>query len=393
MDNPIFPNIWNKFILNKKDSYFLSKIQVFWFFFTGRNEKAIQKLLEIIQDNRFSYRLLFVESEKLIDFQVYEETKYYLESVAENVKNKQEEEKLFFLLAKCCYGQGLVDDALKYIEKAIKLDSNKISYWNLKADCLLEFGDWEGAVMSLNKSLRASPGKAETVFRLGNIYLYHGEYSEALNCFSGCCKLKPSNPHYWEMKAEMHLKFNEIELACQSFQKAVRYGGNIELISRLAYCYAQQGKLKKAKKLFEKVLKYEPVNFDALCNLGGLYQNQGNNEQAYKYLKKAYLINSEDHILLNNLGYTSFSLGRTRKAIEYYKGALKIKPNDTIVLYNLGVCYAQKGKWEEGIRTIEKLLSLDPDNSEGWALLGNMYEKAAKYATAVDCYNKSLGLA
>lgn len=386
MYNPLLTDIQNIKLLKNK-SYLQNKIQTKWFLLTGKDRKAIDNIIRSINQDLTKFKI--IEVKKLVEFRAYEEARAYC---AQFLNNMEYIEEVMFILAQCDYGQGLIEDALIYIEKCLDYDSNKIDYWNLKADCLLEMGDWEAAATCLNTALRTSPANAEVIFRLGTIYLYHGQNKHALDCFSGCCKLKPFNSNYLEMKAELLVKLNKNELAIKYFQKAFRWGGNIEILPRLAYCYANNNQCKKAVQLLHKVLNYDANHYDALCNLGYLYESLGKYQQAYKLLKKAYTLNCNDPVLLNNLGYTSNSIGRSRKAIDYYKSALRIDPSDPIVLYNLGMLYYQIGKWQEAVTILKKLLKVHPEYLEGWALLGNVYEQLSEISMAVDCYNKYLQL-
>lgn len=389
MDNLLGTTVDNKKLPRGN---FFKRIQLGWWLRKGNEQKVIDNLLLFLNKDTLTQNLNLKEVKKLIDCQIYNETLDYLEEASLHYENNQKWGEILFLQARCYQGLGYLDETLKKIELALQLEPNSSTYWNLKADCLLELGEWKAAVTCLNKSLRSSPGNADTIYRLGSIFLLHGEYGEALNCFSGCCKLKPFNPEYWEMKAEMLLKLNQIPAACESFSKAAKYSGQIRLLSCLAYCYAKTGQVKKSKKLLLKVLKEEPDNYDALCNLAGIYHKLNKDDQAYKLLKKAYTINKNDPLLLNNLGFICCRLGRSRKAVDYYNQALSLSPSDKIVLYNLGVCLYKKGIWEEARGLLEKLISIDSNNTDAWTLLGNVYEQLSKHKIAVDCFNRSLGL-
>ncbi|MGI6449728.1 MAG: tetratricopeptide repeat protein [Desulfitobacteriia bacterium] len=392
MDNPLISTLQDKIQL-KDRTQVLRRVRLNWWLYQSNESKVIEKLLSTLNHALLPQKIYLDEAKKLIDYQVYQQTRDYLEEALQHYPNKSQLGQIHFLLARCCQGLGNLEDALDHLRNALEWEPSKSEYWNLQADCLLELGEWQEAITCLNKSLRSSPRDADTIYRLGSIYLFHGEYGEALNCFNGCCELKPYNPEYWEIKAEILLKLDKLTAASECFQKAIRYGGNTHLMARLAYCYAENGDLKRAKKIFQKVLKTEPDNFEALCNLGGIYHKHGKDEQAYKLLKKAYLQNCNDAMLLNNLGYVCFRLGRSRKAIEYYNQALAISPTNEIILYNLGACYYEKGLWEEARATLEKILRSNKHNSAAWILLGNVYEQLAKPKLAVDCFNKSLGLA
>lgn len=392
MQNPVMVPLQNKRSIFDKLNI-VKRIQLSLLMSKRNDPKVIPELLAALNSDSGPEHICLAEVKGLMDCNVYHESSEYLEYVLSWYEGQEHLRDIYFLLARCYLGQGLINQALSRLDRILSSYPNDSELWNLKADCLLELGEWQDGITCLNKALRSSPSDAETIYRLGSIYLFHGEYGEALNCFSGCCKLKPFNPDYWEMKAEMLLKLDRLLAACECFNKAVRYGGSIHCMTRLAYCYAKLGQVQKAQKLFAKVLKYEPDHFDALCNLASLYQEMGKGEQAYKLLKKAYTLNCNDPLLLNNLGFVSFALGRSRKAVEYYQEALKIKPDDNIVLYNLGACLADKGRWEEACETLERLILVDKTNSNAWILLGNIYEQLSNHQMAVDCFNKSLGLA
>jgi tetratricopeptide (TPR) repeat protein len=394
-----FINMMNPSTASTQNRSFKDKIPIFrrvqfnWWLNQGEEKKVIENLQRFLDKETLPQVLNLTEAEKLINYHVFEETRDYLTEALKYNHSSAVLAKIYYLLARVCHGLGNIAEALTWLSSAVELQPNNSDYWNLQADCYLELGQWENAIDSLNKSLRSSPGDAETIYRLGSIYLFHGEYGEALNCFSGCCKLDPFNPNYWEMKAEMLLHLNQMEAACECFRKAIKFNGELYLSTRLAYCYAETGELKKAKKLLTNVLKAQPDDYEALCNLASIYHKLNGNEQAYKLMKKAYAINCNDPLLLNNLAYISYKMGRFRKAIEYYRAALKLQPNDSTVLYNLSVCQSEKGLWEEAKNTLEKLTANDKNNRDAWALLGNVYEKLARPQLAVDCFNRSLGLA
>ena len=371
----------------------IKRIKLDWLLYKGENSKAIDELVSMIEKKEHLGKDYLYEIKKLIDMKVYKEAQVYLESMLEYKHKTEQLGEIYYLLARCLHGQGYVEEALKHIECALQLQPYNSSFFNLQADCFLELGEWEKATNCLNQSLRSSPTDAESIYRLGTIYQFHGEYSEALNCFNGCCKLKPFNPDYWEMKGEMLLKNNLVNAAASCFHKAVKYGGRVQIFIRLAYCYAKSGQLKKSQKLLQRVLKNDPDDYDALCNLAAVYHKLDKSDQAYKLLQKAYVLNCNDPLLLNNFGYISHSLGRNRKAIELLNKALMTNPDDIVALYNLGVCYAKTGQFEEARNVLEHLTSLDKGNKNAWILLGNVCEQLYDYNSAVDCFNISLGLA
>ncbi len=388
MSHPLTSNVISKGSNESYSSWWLEfqAFQAKWF---GKTEEAIERTVLLLNHN--SPKTRFSEVRFLLKVQAYQEAREYLEVINRETKENQAEVKI--LLAKCYLGMGFLAEAKVLIEETLVIEPEKAEYWDLMADCLLEQGDWRVAILALDNSMKAAPKKAETIFRLGMIYAYHGENLEALRCFQGCCQLRPRHAPYWEMKAEIHLQLEQIPQASRSYERALRMGINPDLAARLAYCYIHLDKIKKGIKYYELVLKHEPDHYDALCNLAAVYQNQGRSIEALNLLERALNIYPNDAVLLNNLAYTLVHLGRTRRAIETYHSALKLAPDNPLIIYNLSVCLVRKGSWEEGIETLTKLLEINPHHSEGWALLGNIYDQIAQYDIAIDCFNKSMNLA
>jgi tetratricopeptide (TPR) repeat protein len=357
--------------------------------FTGKEDKSLAHWLKHLKQD--SDKPLFNAVQQVIEHQAYQEARDYLESIVGKFPKFDGEVQL--LLARCYYNQGLIAEALGILHLILNSEPEKSEYLELQADCLLEQGDWQGAIDSLNKAIRTNPKNVLTIFRMGTIYSYHGEHLEALRCFQGCCELKPRHSMYWEMKGETHLQLEQILQAAQSFEKALRYSYEPDLAARLAYCYIQMNQSKKGISLYRQVLKHDPDHYDALCNLAAVYQNQGRSLEALNLQEKAYLLYPNDPILLNNMAYTMLQLGRSRKATEYYHEALKLAQSHPLILYNLAVCHVQRGNWESGIETLNQLLDIHNSNSEGWALLGNIYEQTSHHELAIDCFNRALKLA
>ncbi|NMA69532.1 MAG: tetratricopeptide repeat protein [Desulfitobacterium sp.] len=366
-----------------------TRFKIISYFLIGNENKSLEFWLNLL--NQEEDKPLLEVVKKIIQLEAYQEARDYLDRIWGRFPEKEGE--IQYLLACCYYGQGLIQEGLTCLQKALSIEPGRGEYLELQADCLLEIEDWRGAVNSLNQAIRTNPKKVENIYRLGTIYAYHGENLEALRCFQGCCELKPHNHIYWEMKGETHLQLEQIPQAIHAFEKALRFGENDDLRARLAYCYVQVNQLKKGIRFYRQVLKHDPAHYDSLCNLAAIYQNMDKSLEALKLQELAYNQCQTDPILLNNMAYTLVHLGRSRKAAEYYQEALTLAKGNPLILYNLAVCHVQKGNWEKGMETLEELLKIAPDHTEGWILLGNIYENLSEYQVAIDCFNRALKLA
>lgn len=385
----MFPLTTPRKVSWQRKSSWITRFENWSLKFSGNLEKSIRNWLQLLERESSRPQLQIVQN--LIAHGVFQEARDYLEKFI-GLDDSQDAE-LYYLQARCFVAQGLINEAAEGISKALDREPYNAAFLELQADIELEQGNWQAAIEVLNKAIRTNPQNTDMLFRLGTIYTYHGDHLEALRCYQGCCEIKPRRAEYWEMKAESHLQLKQMAQAAFSFDRALRYFVNPDIVARLAYCYVQLNELKKGIHYFKMVLKYEPDHYDAICNLAAVYQNMGQSLEALHFQEKAYSLCKNDPILLNNMAYTLVQLGRSRKATEYYQEALKLTQENTLILYNLAVCHAQKGNWEAGIDTLERLLEIEPEHSEAWALLGNIYEQRSEYEQAIDCFNRSLKLA
>jgi len=66
--------------------------------------------------------------------------------------------------------------------------------------------------------------------------------------------------------------------------------------------FHKSGKLDKAKKIYEKIIKKDPNNFEVINLLGIISLQLKNYNEAIILINKAININPDHHALYNNLG-------------------------------------------------------------------------------------------
>ena len=86
----------------------------------------------------------------------------------------------------------------------------------------------------------------------------------------------------------------------QSLYLSKKASFNMEF--KKALQYHQSGQLKKAQKIYEKILEINPDHCDSLHLLGVIANQVGNNDMAVKLIGRAIEINSKEAIYYNNIG-------------------------------------------------------------------------------------------
>ena len=155
------------------------------------------------------------------------------------------------------------------------------------------------------------------------------------------------------------------------------------------------GKLQKARKVYNKILKVNPQHTDALHMLGLLEHQSGENDTAIRLLtravdqgppgaelftnlgsalkahgnireaitafRKALALNPRFALAYNNLGNALRAMGETDAAQDAFRQAIGIEQNFSLAHYNLGDLLHTQGRHDEAIVSMRRALALEPD--------------------------------
>ena len=189
----------------------------------------------------------------------------------------------------------------------------------------------------------------------------------------------------------------------------------------------QQGRLREADKLYARVLKAAPDNFDAL-HLSGLAKAQaGQMGDAYRLIAAALKINNrapDAHVNFANVlhalkregealaaleralalkpgdvdilrlrGNALLSLNRAEEALESFDAALKVNPRQPEALANRGTALAALGRAEEALRDFDAALTLAPHHPGALYNRGNALFDLGRPALALEAYDRALARA
>ena len=202
---------------------------------------------------------------------------------------------------------------------------------------------------------------------------------------------------------------------------------NIARALREAVTLQQQGRLREAEKIYTRVLKAAPDQFDALNLLGTIKAQRGQAGEAYRLISAALKVNPRAADAWVNLGIVLHALKRDQEALESFDKALALKPGDADALYERGNTLLALGRAQDALAAFDKVLALLPAHPQarlnrGLALAGlGRHEEAianfeaasatppvspaahynrglslfnlARYAEAVAAYDRALSLA
>ena len=256
-----------------------------------------------------------------------------------------------------------VDNAIKNLETALKIDSTNADYYNLIADYWIIKGNSKPTKEYLDKCLKLHPENTGTLTRLAKLYLYIGKHQEAFNYINEAIKINSGlanpyfikgliyddmgdtlraikqyqtaierNPDFYEVYILLGLKHADLKdtLAISYYKNAIRIKPlSAEAHYDLAMFYQENGYFDRAVNEYDYIINnIDSTNYEAYYNKGYLYlQFSTNYEKSITLFTKAYQLNQNNPNIIYNLGLAYEKNGEKQKAKDFFNKALKILPS------------------------------------------------------------------
>jgi tetratricopeptide (TPR) repeat protein len=123
-----------------------------------------------------------------------------------------------------------------------------------------------------------------------------------------------------------------------------------------ANAYDRANYLEKSVKVFEKILKTDPMSIAVFLNLGGLH-----------YRREMF-----------------------EAAIPFYEKVIRANPKHYQGHYWLAMCYRRRKRYYAAINTLEKIIEFLPTFKDALNLMGECYERIGEGAKAEHYYLKAI---
>jgi tetratricopeptide (TPR) repeat protein len=123
----------------------------------------------------------------------------------------------------------------------------------------------------------------------------------------------------------------------------------------------QQGKLDRAQKICDTLLREHPDYMAALHTLGLIYADKKNYQQALNCLVRAVMLNPHSCSTLTALSGIYLELHASEMAAQTLEQAREINPSDTNVLVTLGEIYRLDREYELAKKAFAEALAIEND--------------------------------
>lgn len=147
--------------------------------------------------------------------------------------------------------------AIARIRSAADLEPDEPRIWWLLGMAVSYTGDYAAEEQFIRRAAELNPNDANTLAALALVTANRGQREEGLALIREAFRLNPFHPEwYW-------VDYGSLLYACNRYEEAIeaflhRREPNVWVLSRLAACYAQLGRMEEAQATVAKVLSLKP---------------------------------------------------------------------------------------------------------------------------------------
>ena len=156
-----------------------------------------------------------------------------------------------------------------------------------------------------------------------------------------------------------------------------------------AFEYHQNGKLTKARDLYEQIVAGEPGNHEVWNLLGILYTQANQFDKAFECLQKAIELKPLP-FYVENLAKMYFKKEDYQNAVELYEILIKNNPNSYENTFNLAMAYKNNAQYDKAKKAYYNAIALNPQSTESYFNLAYLCFNESDTKGAIECYKKVL---
>lgn len=154
----------------------------------------------------------------------------------------------------------------------------------------------------------------------------------------------------------------------------------------------QQGQLKQARAIYEKLCKENPRDAECHYMLGSIAGQLRKYDEAAAHFKKTLELQPNTFIAYCGLGAALKEAGRHSEAEGAFRNALRLKPGFVDVQLELAGTLLSQEKFGEAQALLEQIVASHPDSASAQHGLGQIHHVRRDLERAMSYYQQALGL-
>ncbi len=278
---------------------------------------------------------------------------------------------------------GNLDEAYKYLDKALARKNDYKPAWSLRGDLLNSENKQEKAVDAYANAVKGAYFNVLDLQKKALILIRLKRYEEAQ---SDVDVLKVQVPNYSGTRYSQGLLhfFNGRLNEAESELALATNDGSMQPLFFLGATQYKLGELDKAKNSLTNFIVAVPQYPPARKILAQIKLKERAYSEAEKLIRPVIMHDAEDVVAQNILANALFGQGKTAEGVQILEKIVAIKPESPQAQMRLGVGLLEHGEKNSGVKHLETAIELDPKLLQAELLLILNYIKEKEFLKAID---------
>jgi protein O-GlcNAc transferase len=193
--------------------------------------------------------------------------------------------------------------------------------------------------------------------------------------------------------AVAHQKAGRFADAIKLYNRILKHSpDNFDCVYLLAILHTQQGNFKSAVDMFRRAAKMRPNVSDVQYNLAVVLGMTGNHAEAALAYRRVLEIDPRHANARNNYAASLLSAGQAAAAVQQYDELIALQPASAEAYNNRGLALQYTRRFDESLGSYDKAIALKPDFPEAHVNRGNVLATLQRPDEALASYNKAIAL-
>ena len=255
------------------------------------------------------------------------------------------------------------------------------------------------AEKEFRRAVEIEPGHADALFNLGAVLARRGAHDEAEAFLRKAAALRPDNPDVRYRLAQLLLqagKRAEGETEMERFERIrnrAQLDDRVSALKEQAERSMESGDPGRAKESYQRILREDPANAEALTNLGVAYEQLGRGDLAEAMFRKAVSVQPEYLEARLKLGLKLAATGRFPEALPHAAEAVRLDGDRLAARKGLAMVLTRLQRPGEAVPHFERIVRSVPSSAEAHLDLGIALAQSGRREEALAAFQQATRLA
>lgn len=260
------------------------------------------------------------------------------------------------------FNAGRLLEAEAAFSAALNADSRSADAHHLLGLVALRQARPDDAIRSIERAIKLRPREASFRSNLGIALKAAGRREAALEEFGEAIRLQPGNVQAHVNRANTLREAGRLEAAAGAYREALRHAPDApQILNNLGNVEREMGAPEAAMARYRRALEIAPGYVEAMGNLGSAQIAVGDFVGAVATLEQALALQPGNAAARLSLGGALAQLDRLAEAEAAYREAVELAPNLAEAHCGLGDTLMRRGRIPAAIAAYERALALRPD--------------------------------